>query len=184
MIMERKLRNLDYIQNREYEVNPQTMALIAKYDRHGQVITEVIESEDKFDLPFHPGQIIDQSCRYFASSLEGRMAGTKQVAGFTHKPPIVISQKMGMYFFPIISPKRKECSWIAHKYIRSYKGENDHTTTIHFINGASVNVPVSAGMIANQVQRTAQFRFILEDRLSHTPAASISQPDRVAENLA
>ncbi|UOR13183.1 competence protein ComK [Halobacillus amylolyticus] len=176
---------MDYVQTREYEVNPQTMALIAKYDEHGQVITEVIESGGRFDLPFYPGHIIDQSCRYFASSLEGRMAGTKQVAGFTHKPPIVISQKMGMYFFPIISPKRKECSWIAHKYIRNYDPAMDHTTTIHFVNGVSVNVPVSEGMIANQIQRTAQFRFTLEDRLSNfpTPQSLASQAERIAENF-
>ncbi|WP_173916993.1 competence protein ComK [Halobacillus sp. Marseille-Q1614] len=172
---------MDVFRRKEYEVNPQTMALVAHYDERGQIVTEVVESGDTFYLPDYPGRVIDQSCRYFASSLEGRLSGTKQVAGFTHKPPIVISQAMGMYFFPIISPKRRECSWIAHNYIRDYEGGHDHTTTIHFTNGMSINVPVSKGMVANQVQRTAQFRFILEDRLKHT---IISQNESVAETYA
>ncbi len=146
------------------------MALLAKYDDIGRVVTEVYEGDKRFDLIDHPSKVIDGSCRYFASSLEGRLAGTKEVAGFTHKPPIVISPAMGIYFFPIISPKRKECSWIAHPFIRSYHSEINQTTTIIFTNGVSVNVPVSTGMIANQVQRTAQFRFMLEDRLKTSGA--------------
>ncbi len=168
------------IYKKEYEVNPRTMALVAGYDSQGQIITEIVEYDQRFYLSDYPGKIVDNSCRYFASSLEGRISGTKQVAGFTHKPPIVISQTMGMYFFPIISPKRKECTWIAHKYIRSYEGEMDHSTTITFTNGGSINVPVSVGMISNQVQRTAQFRFTLEDRLKN----SIPPNDVVAENYA
>ncbi len=175
---------MNYGLKKEYEVNPQTMALLAQYDERGQVVTEVFESKGCFKLPKHPSQIVDDSCRYFASSLEGRISGTKQVAGFTHKPPIVISQAMGIYFFPIISPKRKECSWISHNFIRSYQGEENQTTTIFFSNGMSVNVPVSEGMIANQVQRTAQFRFILEARLKHPAAAPVSSVESVAETFA
>ncbi|WP_390217518.1 competence protein ComK [Halobacillus seohaensis] len=167
------------VYKKEYEVNPQTMALVANYDAQGQIITEVVENGERFYLPGYPGKIVDQSCRYFASSLEGRLSGTKQVAGFTHKPPIVISQAMDMYFFPIISPKRKECTWIAPKYIRTHKGESDQSTTIYFMNGDTVNVPVSVGMIINQIQRTAQFRVKLEDRLKHYH----SQPEIVAETF-
>ncbi|ASF38739.1 MULTISPECIES: competence protein ComK [Halobacillus] len=156
---------MEYLQKKEYEVNPQTMALIAKYDQQGQVITHVVEQHGSFEVLKCPSQVVDDSCRYFASSLEGRILGTKQVTSYTHKPPIVISEAMGIYFFPIISPKRKECSWIALKYIQTHKGESDHTTTIQFSNGTSLNLPVSVGMFANQLHRTAHFRFILEDRL-------------------
>ncbi|MFC7321168.1 competence protein ComK [Halobacillus campisalis] len=159
---------MDLVQKREYEVNAQTMALVARTDAQGRIITEVMESNEGFYLIDPPGKVVDNSCRYFASSLEGRIAGTKQVAGFTHKPPIVISQAMGLYIFPIISPKRRECTWLAHDYIHTYKSESDHSTTIIFTNGSSLNVPVSVGMISNQVQRTAQFRFILEARLKRS----------------
>ncbi|UOQ43486.1 competence protein ComK [Halobacillus salinarum] len=175
------LRRMDVALKTEYEVNPQTMALIAEYNEVGQVITKVMEKKECFYLSKYPGLVIDESCHYFGSSLEGQISGTKQVAGFTHKPPIVISSAMGMYFFPIISPKRKECSWIAHNFIRSYKAEEDQTTTLYFFNGTTVHVPVSEGMIANQVQRTAQFRFILEDRLRHS---AVFQSERVAEPYA
>ncbi|WP_052158911.1 competence protein ComK, partial [Halobacillus sp. BBL2006] len=169
---------MEYVQKKEYEINPQTMALIAKYDDSGQVITQVIERGNCFEITKCPSQVVDDSCRYFASSLDGRISGTKQVTSYTHKPPIVISEAMGIYFFPIISPKRKECSWVAHKYIRSYKGESDHTTTIQFSNGASLNLPVSVGMFANQVQRTAHFRVILEDRLSAAPVSLEASSER------
>ncbi|WP_226576814.1 competence protein ComK [Halobacillus litoralis] len=176
---------MTYIQKNEYEINPQTMALVAKEKEGGQVFTEVKERNQCFEVPLCPSAIVDNSCRYFASSLDGRLAGTKQLTSYTHKPPIVISEAMGIYFFPIISPKRKECSWVAHKYIRSYKGEHNKTTTVQFANGLSINFPVSDGMFANQVQRTAHLRVILEDRFHLSPSAAGSdiRTDRVAETF-
>ncbi|TGB05511.1 competence protein ComK [Halobacillus salinus] len=173
---------MEYGVKKEYEINVETMALKAKYDEDGQVITEVMECNGTFDLLKCPSQVVDESCRYFASSLEGRISGTKELTNYTHKPPIVISEAMRIYFFPIISPKRRDCTWIAHKYIRSFHGEEDQTTTIQFSTGDSINVPVSHGMIANQVQRTAHFRVILEDRLRlSSPSSDTSE--RVAETF-
>ncbi|RWZ55198.1 competence protein ComK [Halobacillus fulvus] len=174
---------MEYGSKQEYEINSQTMALIAKHREDGSIITIVLESKGTYTVEKCPSQIVDESCRYFASSLEGRMSGTKQITNYTHKPPIVISEAMQIYFFPIISPKRKDCTWVAHKFIRSYNGETDQTTTIQFTNGSSVNIPVSIGMFANQVQRTAHFRVILEDRLRKTLLPSEESPshERVAE---
>jgi competence protein ComK len=163
---------------KEYELTTQTLALIAKTNPYGKVVTEVIEMNNRYELPVHPSRIIDESCKFFASSLSGRLAGTKQVAGFSHKPPIVISQSMGIYYFPTISPKRKDCSWISHSHIQSFKSDEGYMTTIKFSNGTTIQLPVSEGMIANQVQRTAQFRFLLESRIKQSsPYAA----DKVAE---
>ncbi|SFJ64426.1 competence protein ComK [Halobacillus dabanensis] len=172
-----------YVPSKEYEINPQTMALLAKQGEGGQIYTEVIERGEHLEVPRCPSEVIDNSCRYFASSLEGRIAGTKQLTSYTHKPPIVISEAMGIYFFPIISPKRKDCSWIAHKYIRSYKGEPNKTTTVNFVNGMSVNLPVSDGMFANQVQRTAHLRVILEDRYQPASVSSDNRAEWIAETF-
>lgn len=174
---------MTYVSNKEYEINPQTMALVAKQGEGGQVHTEVLEREECFNISLCPSYVIDNSCRYFASSLDGRIAGTKQLTSFTHKPPIVISEAMGIYFFPIISPKRKDCTWIAHKYIRSYNGEPNKTTTVQFTNGISVNLPVSDGMFANQVQRTAHLRVMLEDRYRPVSVIADRRSERIAETF-
>lgn len=166
---------MTYIRMEDYEINSHTMALLAKENEDGQVYTEVFELGDRFDMTKCPSDIVDDSCRYFASSLEGRLAGTKQVTNYTHKPPIVVSEAMSIYFFPIISPKRKDCTWIAHKYVLTYVSEPDHTITVHFTNGESVNLPVSYGMFANQIQRAAHLQVILQDRFR--------QADRIAETF-
>ncbi|GGC74113.1 competence transcription factor [Thalassobacillus devorans] len=164
-----------------FEITAQTLALVATATSYGKVLTEVIETGARHELPVHPSRLVDEACRYFASSLPGRLAGTKQVAGFTHKPPIVISQSMGIYFFPTISPKRKDCSWISHSHIRSFDSLDGYQTTIEFTNGSSIVVPVSPGMIANQIQRTAQFRFLLENRIKHS---SLYTAEQIAEPFA
>lgn len=90
---------MTYIRMEDYEINSHTMALLAKENEDGQVYTEVLELGDRFDMTKCPSDIVDDSCRYFASSLEGRLAGTKQVTNYTHKPPIVVSEAMSIYFF-------------------------------------------------------------------------------------
>ncbi|MCA0969643.1 competence protein ComK [Halobacillus litoralis] len=168
---------------KDYEINLNTMALLAECDERGEVLTKVFEADGRFTVDKCPSQVVDDSCRYFASSLNGRISGTKELTRYTHKPPIVISEAMRIYFFPIISPKRKDCTWIAHKFVRSFYGEKNQTTTIEFTNGTTINVPVSHGMIANQVQRTAHFRVILEDRLRVSSSSSSDSPERVAETF-
>ncbi|MFD1017787.1 competence protein ComK [Thalassobacillus hwangdonensis] len=166
---------------KEVEVTAETMALVAKVNDFGKVITEVMMMDGTHEVPVHPGKMIDDACKFFASSLAGRTEGTKQVSGFTHKPPIVISQSMGMYFFPITSPKRKDCTWIAHAHIQSIHSVDGYNTIMRFSNGTAITLPVSKGVIANQIQRTAQFRFLLESRIKHS---SPYTAEKVAEPFA
>ncbi|MDL4842854.1 competence protein ComK [Aquibacillus rhizosphaerae] len=97
----------------------------------------------------------------------GRQEGTKNVCGITHKSPISIDHSSGMYFFPTSSPQNPNCSWISHSHIDQINRAPDHCTTIIFKNGRTVTLPVSHGSMQNQVQRTAQFRYLLQNRIKY-----------------
>ncbi|KGX84798.1 competence protein ComK [Pontibacillus litoralis] len=165
----------------DFEVSPYTCALIA-VEQDGYIVSLVIEDGEKFYVDSPPIKLMDQACKFFGSSLRGRIDGTKEVSGITHKPPIAVDPVNGMYFFPTISPQKKNCSWIAHSHIdhiRKCKG--DSNTTIVFKDKYSIEVSVSKGSIWNQVQRTAQFRYKLDERLQTIPK-QISR-EQVAESF-
>ena len=160
-----------------YEVNPDTVALLAR-EENGEKLTEVLEDGERFLVRQPPARIIDRSCRFFGSSLKGRQEGIKEICGITHKAPVSIDPANGMYFFPTASPTHPDCSWISHSHIDQVNKVPVQCTEIIFKDGTSVTLEVSYGSIMNQIQRTAQYRYLLDHRIKYIPR---NHADLVAE---
>ncbi|WP_164669547.1 competence protein ComK [Virgibacillus doumboii] len=164
-----------------HEVTPLTIAVIAQDDENGHPTTCVLEEQEEYYVQHTPSKIIDYACKFFGSSLRGRQDGTRDVCGITHKAPISIDPSSGMYFFPTTSPTNPKCSWIAHSHIDKVNKGPEHYTEVKFKNGKSVLLDVSYGSMLNQVQRTAQFRFLLDNRIKYLQKHNA---DMVAEPFA
>ena len=70
-----------------YEINKDTVALIPKDGK----TTIVYEVDNSFVVNKPALKIVEESCGYFGSSLEGRQIGTSRLVGFTHKVPVIIA---------------------------------------------------------------------------------------------
>lgn len=148
-----------------YEINPLTMAVMPQNDVTGETNTIVLEETGEYIIDSSPTKLIDLACRYFGSSLEGRLDGTKDISKITHKAPIAIDPSSGMFFFPTTSPRNMNCSWINHSHVKEIQPTEFDRSKVIFYNGEEVIVDVSYGSMMNQLQRTAQFRFSLENRM-------------------
>ncbi|PAV29268.1 competence protein [Virgibacillus profundi] len=148
-----------------YEITPMTLAIVAKQDRLGTLTTFIFEEEEEYVVDRSPSKIIDYACKFFGASLKGRQDGTRDICGITHKAPISIDPTSGMYFFPTTSPTNSKCSWIAHSHIDKVNRAANHCAQVVFKNGRKVILDVSYGSVLNQVQRTAQFRYLLDNRI-------------------
>ncbi|MGM8212040.1 competence protein ComK [Virgibacillus sp. W0430] len=148
-----------------HEINPLTMAAIAQHDEYGNTHTYVMEEQGAFTVRQSPSKMIDYACKFFGSSLKGRQEGTKDISGITHKAPISIDPISGMYFFPTASPTNANCSWIAHSHINKINQAENQKTEIVFKNGKKIILDISFGSMLNQVQRTAQYRYLLDNRI-------------------
>ena len=151
-----------------YEVNPYTVAVIGEKNEQGSVCSKIIELKKEFVIDQRPTLIIDQSCKYFGSSLRGRQEGTKEITGITHKAPIAIDPSSGIYMFPTNSPNKDTCAWLAHSYILDYHSIGHEKTLITFTNNQEIKLNISKGSFENQLNRTAQFRYILSNRILST----------------
>lgn len=148
--------------NNVEEITPGTMAVLSV---PGSGNSRILEGKDELLVECNPSKLIDYACRFFGSSLKGRQEGTAHVCRLTHKAPIAVNPSNGMYFFPTSSPSNSDCSWIAHSHIHRIERGLSGTTRIIFKNEVEIAIPVSHGIIVNQIQRTAQFRYLLERRL-------------------
>lgn len=146
--------------NEDYEINLSTMMILPiKYG--SKIHSEVIEVDNEFILPLRPTAIIDKSCKYFGSSLRGRIAGTKYLTGFIQKAPITIDPTNYILFFPTASPQNTDCIWISLEHILEHGPDNQGGTCIIFKNNQSYTIPMLHPHFNNQLIRA----FSLKGRL-------------------
>lgn len=133
----------------EYEINISTLALLPVID----VGTLVLEADSEFKVNKKTTKIIDNSCRYFGSSLIGRQDGTKNMIGTSIKAPIIIEESKEIIFFPTASPRIENCSWISYNNLLKYEKIDKNLTRLYFCGERNLDLDISYNIIDNQVTR-------------------------------
>lgn len=142
----------------KYEINDKTIALYSLTNK-----TRVYEEDRSFVVDALASEIMEDSCTYFGSSLEGRKKGTHNLIGVSYKAPIIVEESNDMIFFPTTSPKVKSCSWLRFNKIKSYYYKNNHLV-VEFKNGDKILLNISYDMINNQVLRATRLESVLRER--------------------
>lgn len=142
-----------------YEINGSTLAIIpiAKHK------SRVFEVDNEIIVNKSAREIIDDSCKYFGSSYNGRFEGTKKILGVSYKSPIIIEESREIIFFPTTSPRNSNCSWISLNNIEDYL-KKDERTLVNFKNGNTLDLEVSLGSFENQMIRSMRLANILKRR--------------------
>jgi len=142
-----------------YEISKQTLAVIALNEE----TSKIIEEDKEFTINRSSKKIINDSCKFFGSSYEGRFQGTKTMLGISHKSPIIIEESSEIIFFPTSSPRLDMCSWISLNNIKDYYKDKKNTI-INFSCGKVLNLDISYGIIDNQVLRATRLQIILKNK--------------------
>lgn len=142
-----------------YEVNKDTVALVPKNKKQ----TTVYEVDKTMVVNKPALKIMEESCEYFGSSLEGRQSGTTKIAGFTHKVPVIVEETFDLIFFPTKSPRNQDCSWI--NYAHTYKpAKFKDKTILELRNGKKLLLDVSKSTLDSQLLRSSILQVSLDDR--------------------
>lgn len=142
-----------------YEINRETLIIIQKEVDE----CEVVEKNNTFTFKENPKKIINNSCRYFGSSYEGRLSGTKKIMGINYKAPIIIEESDDIVFFPTASPRINNCHWVSLKNIKNYI-KYGNKTLIVFSNDQEIVVDISYNSLNNQVLRAARLQMLIKSR--------------------
>jgi competence protein ComK len=149
-----------------YEINTSTMALLPFYNEFGDVNTEVLELEKNERASVSPIKIINESCLFFGSSYEGRREAVRRSMGYVSLSPIMINLELGIFFFPVESPKNETCIWLSQSHVQRIESVDTDTCSVHFKNTANLILPQSKYALEAKLFRTAQYRYILNERIS------------------
>lgn len=143
-----------------YEVNHDTLVVMP--EEHNQSV--VLELEDEYVVDGSPYQVMEHSCSYFGSSIDGRIKGSKSLIGSVYRTPIVIEESKNLIFFPTISPNEKANIWISLKNLKCYERFSKNKTKVYFKNNKSIIVDVPYASFNNQVLRSSRLYSLLNER--------------------
>lgn len=145
---------------KNYEINRNTL-MILPINNEKSII---IEKEKEFEINLAVKKIIDNSCKFFGSSYQGRVDGTKSMINIYHKAPIVIEESSCIIFFPTVSPRLDECCWVSLNHISNYYKIDDNNILIKFYCGKQKKLNINYSIFDNQVLRAARLQIVLEKK--------------------
>ena len=144
----------------KYEFSKGTLAIVPNDEK----TSLVYEDNERYIVDNNPFHIMEDSCRYFGSSYEGRKVGAKTILGAEYKVPIIIEDSSNLIVFPTTSPHSADCSWISLKRIQNIYKIDAYNTKIVFDNQKEIIVPCSFRSIENQISRASRLDLVLRNR--------------------
>ena len=142
-----------------YEINKGTLAIVPT-EKNSSL---VYEDEEKYIVESDPFHIMEESCKYFGSTYEGRKNGAKNILGAEYKVPIVVEDSNNLIIFPTTSPQSEDCVWISLKRVKKIERVDHYNTKIIFDNNKEIIVDCSYRTIENQLSRASRLDLILRN---------------------
>jgi len=142
-----------------YEIDLSTVMLIGLDDNKTRIITV----EDEFVIEVDSKKIIDNSCKFFGSSLTDRVNMTKRLINIKSKSPIVVEESRNIIFFPLKSIREKCNIWISFNNLEKFT-KSDDSTVFYFKNNKQVTIDFSYYIIDNQVTRSLMLDYEIKKR--------------------
>ena len=143
-----------------YEINIETLALIPINDSK----TKILEKDKEMIVNLNFLDIINNSCKFFGSSLQGRLEGSKSIMGTNnYKLPIIIEESNKIIFFPLASARSNNCIWLSLNNILRHQKYNN-LSKITFTNNKSLEIHISYGSLDNQILRATRLESIITKR--------------------
>ena len=146
---------------KDYEISRDTLAIIPV----GYKKSKIIEKNNSYIINESPNRIMDESCRYYGSSINGRQKGTTSLTGISYKAPIIVQEDANIIFFPTTSPRLKKCSWVSLNNIDSYYYDFEkQTCVIIFDNKSRLEFDMSYWVLNNQILKSHRLEAISKKR--------------------
>ena len=142
-----------------YEIDLSTVMLIGI----DEFKTRVVTLDSEFIIDIDSKKIIDNSCKFFGSSLSDRINTTKRLINVKSKSPIIIEESRNIIFFPLKSTRDKCNIWISFNNLERYV-KSDDKTIFYFKNKKEVIISFSYYIIDNQVTRSLMLDYELKKR--------------------
>jgi len=143
----------------KYEINDETLAVLP-FEKGN---TRIVEKDDEYVVKDTPYEVMEHSCKYFGSSFEGRVLGTKDILGSVYKAPVIVEETQKLIFFPTEAVQSENVSWISYNNIKNVE-KHGKQTKIVFNNESFIIVNCPYFSVKNQIFRCSMLQSISNSR--------------------
>jgi len=143
-----------------YEISEDTLAIIG--DNFGN--TKIIEKNQEYEISKRAYEIMDENCKYYGSSYNGRLKSAKEILDCSYKLPIVMEESTMLIFFPTKSSLLEDCCWINYNAIEENENKGSKTL-LKLINSKEIMIDMSLLSLKNQIYRSTRLESVLRQRL-------------------
>ena len=143
----------------KYEISRGTLAIVPNEGDS----SIVYEDETNYIISERPFKIMEDSCKYFGSTYEGRKNGARDILGAEYKVPIVVEDENNLIVFPTTSPLADDCVWISLKRVKKIERVEYDNTKVIFDNNREIIVNCSYRTMENQLSRASRLDLILRN---------------------
>ena len=144
----------------KYEISNGTLAIMPGEEEK----SIIYEDNEMFEVDEVPFKIMEDSCKYFGSTYNGRKESARDILGAEYKVPIIVEDSDNLIVFPTTSPAAADCIWISLKRVKKIEKIDGYNTRILFDNNKEITVPCSFRTIENQLSRASRLDFIMRMR--------------------
>jgi len=146
-----------------YIINKRTCIIYPHYDNYGKIIAIVIETEGVYFVNMSPMEIIEHSLLSYLSSFQGAKDGAKHILGNTTMNPLMISEKLGLYIIPTMSPTNNECVWFMLGQYKNHLPVEKNILNVMFKHGYETELKISPKSFENKLQKAFRLREHMEE---------------------
>ena len=142
-----------------YEINKNTCAVVSV----AEDVSRIVEQDEEYLINKGSYEVMEDSCKYYGSSCDGRIKGTKTILGSSYKVPIIVEETNEIIFFPTESVNNKNCIWVALNNIEKFENCNG-LTKVTFTSGKEMIVKTSVSSFEMQLLRANRLGSIVKKR--------------------
>jgi len=145
-----------------YIINPETIAILPEFQIEGAQ-SQIIEVDRIFFAAPTPTEIIEESLLHYGSDLKGARKSTAYHLGSVHRPPLMISSELSIYFYTSEAISKTDNVWFSVFHTKRMDKCRGGKTMVHFNNDLSLEVPVSYHSLNNNYLRGLHLKKIKDE---------------------
>ncbi len=142
-----------------------TEAIIPVYNEFGHLHSVIYESMEKHFITMTPKKLIEENCRFYFSTFEGRMEAARELLNITQMVPICISERTKIYLFPTCSPRNEECMWLNPVHIKGIYPLLADQSEVILTGGEKITIPMHKEPLQARIQKTGHLFYCIEQRV-------------------
>jgi competence protein ComK len=108
----------------DYIIHEYTMGILPYYSDHGELYSIVLEQYRVVKVALSPIKIMNDSCIFYGSDMDGRKASAHSIFAGKKMMPVLVSEKYKLCMIPVCSPYKPKCVWIAYQHVLDVIDDN------------------------------------------------------------